>query len=152
MHPQIKWILFGLALFFAGLTLPVLPAMAQQTERPPPMVAFGKSMVAFQCLRFTGLGYRDHSGSLDNFDWITLILKNECPQPLRYVQIELYLVDARGRAFGRRLWVLGQGDGLMPESSRRDRYAIPDPDNLSALGWTVRVNKADKMNAGARKR
>ncbi len=101
--------------------------------------AFGDSIVYRQCLKFTAVAYSDRQEAVDNHDWVTLRVVNDCRAPLRNLLIELDLVDIQGRVYGDQIWLLGDGELLLPRATLLERYSIPDPEQRVAVSWGVRI-------------
>jgi hypothetical protein len=121
------------------LASPTLP------PAPPPSWAFGDRVVVRGCLRFVVSDYRDRQSDVDNHDWIKLRAENACRTTLRNVLVEILLVDAQGKRYGGPVWVVGQGERLIPGGHREEDVALPDPDSRVAKRWALRILRADGL-------
>lgn len=101
--------------------------------------AFGDTLVYRGCLKFTAVTYSDRQDTVDNHDWVTLRLRNECQAPLRNLLVELNLIDFEGHVYSDQVWLLDSTGLLLPRMTRLERYPIPDPDQRVAVRWGVRV-------------
>ena len=121
----------------------ILPAQADGVLQTKAM-SFGQSATISNCMRLTVQGYRDRTGDVENYDWVTVILKNDCTHAVGGMLVELYLVNLNGDLYGRRFWALEPQQALLPGGTRKERFAIPDPDSYSAAAWAMRVLAARK--------
>jgi hypothetical protein len=123
----------------AGLAAPARGADSPFQARPP-----GQEVVLGDCLRVAVLGFTDRNGPLEPADWVTVKLSNGCPEPVRDLLVDLYLVDSRGQVYGAPLWLLQRGELLRPGHVKTERYAVPDGADHRPRQWAVRLRSVDK--------
>lgn len=109
------------------------PQMDLQAHRP------GDVVVLARCLHLSVLDLLDRNGPLEPADWVTLRVTNRCTEPVRYLLVDLFLVDVVGQVYGRPLWVLQRGEVLRPGRSKTDRYPVPDAADHMPREWAVRI-------------
>jgi len=117
---------------------------AAEAPAPAPVRQFGEKLVVDGCLTIAVTDFTDRAGDLPHDDWVSTLVQNRCPFGVRNLLVELELVDRRGRAYGRRIWLLARGEILVAGGDFKERYAVPDPDNLAATGWRMRVLRAER--------
>lgn len=104
-----------------------------QVHRP------GDEVVLARCLDLSVLDLLNRDGPLQPNDWVTLRVTNRCTEPVRYLLVDLVLVDVVGEVYGRPLWVLQRGEVLPPGASKTDRYPVPDDAHHVPSEWAVRL-------------
>jgi hypothetical protein len=124
---------------FAAVPFAAAPFAAVPPAEPNAFKAFGESSLLYRCLLFSAKTLLDHQSDMEHQDWVLLALENRCPAALVSLRIELLLMDAQGRRYGRTLWVLGRGERLEPGARWEDSVPVPDPENRIARAWRVRV-------------
>lgn len=114
------------------------------------MLRVGQEVVLGGCLRVAVLDFTDRSGPLDPADWATLRVYNGCDEPVRYLLVDLLLVDVLGRPYGGPVWVLERGEVLWPGHGKSERFAVPDPADHIPRGWAVRLRSLETPSSQQR--
>ena len=129
-----------------GLTvLALLMGLLMPTLLRAEVRQWGDNYLHDGCLRLSLIGYRDLHGEFNNHDWVTLLAENRCSYFISLLEIAVLLVDANGISFGGKVWVMGKGEVFPPGKTFRERFAIPDPDNLIATGWRMKVTGIKRL-------
>ena len=129
------------------LALAALPARS-----PAQPLAFGEGYVFAGCLHIVAESYLGRQGDVDNHDWVSMRVTNNCAAPVKHLQVALILLDAGGAPYGAALWLLERGIYLPPGKTRSKKVAVPDPDNRIAVRWEVKVLQVSRALRGRRKR
>lgn len=132
--------LIALALVFLPAQLPAKP------------INFGEGYLFAECLQIVADFYVNKQGDVDNHDWVTMRVINNCAAPLKHLQVAVILFDAGGGPYGAAVWLLERGIYLPPGKSRSTRVAIPDPENRIAVRWEVKVLQVSRALTGKRRR
>ena len=132
-----------------GLVLLVVAVPGRLTAQS---LNFGEAFIFAECLHIVADSYKNRQGEVDNQDWVTVRVTNNCPLPLRHLQVALVLLDAGGAPYGAAHWLLERGIYLPPGKTRIKRVAVPDPDNRIAVRWEVKVLQISRALTGKRRR
>lgn len=112
---------------------------------------FGEGFVFAECLHIVAESYLDRQGDVDNHDWVTMRVTNNCAAPLKHLQVALILLDAGGAPYGTAVWLLEQGIYLPPGKTRTKKVAVPDGDNRIAVRWEAKVLQVSRALTGRRR-
>ncbi len=119
---------------------------------PAEPINFGEGFVFAECLHIVADSYVDRQGEVDNHDWVTLRVTNNCKTAIKHLKVALVLLDAGGTPYGASDWLLERGIYLPPGKSRVKKVAVPDSDNRIAVRWEVKVLQVSRALAGRRRR
>jgi hypothetical protein len=151
------WLLLTVLLVTVLLVTVPLPTLARpqalpgQAEPAGQGLAFGDSVIFGKCLKLTAVQVSDRDDPMHRYDWVTLSVSNGCPLPVRHLLVQLALYDAQGNAYGGPVWVLERGIVLPPGRQRMERFAVPDPGQLTAVRWDAQVLTVDAPRARRRR-
>jgi hypothetical protein len=124
-----------------------LPPPAQEpapAESAPALLEAGQDTVLGGCLRVRVEGFSDRAGEFSHTDWVDLRVTNGCPDVRRHLLVELVLLDPSGEPYGGELWLLQRGELLAPGRSKRERFAVPDPDDRTPVRWAIRLRQVER--------
>jgi hypothetical protein len=149
--PRRRYLLAGGRYLLAG-GLCLLGLVFWSARLPAEPINFGEGFVYGGCLHIVVESYLDRQGEVDNHDWVTLRVTNNCKIPIKHLRVALVLLDAGGAPYGTADWLLERGIYLPPGESRIKKVAVPDSDNRIAVRWEIKVLRVSKALGGARRR